>query len=92
MGIQESKDVLVAVNELSLGVIKVVKDGVQPVQDVAGLIAALQQEPLKSSLSLAIQNISAVPSEIKDVDLSEGVELAAVQLSYIPKIVQALKG
>lgn len=90
-GIQETKEVLVAVNELALVVIKHVKDGVS-IGDVTAIISdIIATESFKASLAAAVVGITNVPAEIKDIDIIEGGELAICQASFLPKILEALK-
>lgn len=91
VGITETKEVLVAVNELGLVVIKHVKDGVS-VADVPAIVSELvASDSFKLALVSAVTGITNVPAEVKDVDFTEGMELAKVQLGYVPKILEALK-
>ena len=92
LGIKETKEALVGVNELSVALIQQFKDGFQPVADVSELYAKLAANPeVSSKLMAAYQDIGKVPAEVKDLDLAEGLELAAVQIAYVPKLVEALK-
>lgn len=90
-GIRESKEVLVALNELSMEIIKLVKDGLQW-KDAVDLYSKLNNSDLLSKLTKAANGIDAVPDEVKDLNISEAMELAMVQIAYIPRIVDALKG
>lgn len=91
LGVKEVKELLVAVNEVSVLLVKQFKDGAQ-LADAAALMAAIAgNDELKEKLFAAYMGVGQVPAEIKDVDLQEGLELAGVQLSYIPKIVEAMK-
>lgn len=87
MGIQETKDVLIAANEVAVALIKAAKDGIQ----LTDGLALLANEEVKAALVKAADGISKLPEEMKDVDLNEGLELAAIQIQFIPKIVGALK-
>lgn len=90
-GILETKEAIVGINELSIELVKVFKDGFQST-DVLELVAVLQSnQGLKDALQKAISGASKIPSEIKDINLSEGLELAVVQLSYLPKLQEAFK-
>ncbi len=90
-GIQETKEVLVAVNEIAIVIVKHVKDGVS-VSDIPAIVSELiGSDSFKTTLTAAITNITQVPAEIKDIDLLEGGELAICQASYLPKILEALK-
>lgn len=91
VGITETKEVLVAVNELGLVVIKHVKDGVS-VADVPAIVSELvASDSFKLALVSAVTGITNVPAEVKDVDFTEGMELAKVQLGYVPQLLAALK-
>ena len=91
MGIKETKEVLVGVNELSVLICALAKDGLQ-VTDALSLFNAIQSNvELQNKLVAAFQGAGAVPEEVKDIDLNEGVELLLLQVSYVPKILEALK-
>ncbi len=91
MTINETKDVLNALNKLSLEMIKVFKDGAQ-MQDIAAVLNMIAtNEDLKVALYAAYKDISSVPSELKDIDVMEAIELAQIQLSFVPQIVASLK-
>ena len=91
IGIKETSDVLVAVNLLAVELIKLVKDGIQA-SDAAVLVAIISSnEPVKNALFAAFNNISAVPAEVKDLDVSEVVQLIVAQAQQVPSILEALK-
>jgi hypothetical protein len=46
----------------------------------------------KAAIEAALKNIQAIPAEVKDVTLSEGVEIAMHVVSEIPGIIEAFKG
>lgn len=90
-GIQETSEVLVAANELGLVVIKHVKDGVSA-SDIPAIVSELvASDSFKLALTKAVTNVTQVPAEIADIDFAEGMELAKIQLSYVPKILASLK-
>jgi hypothetical protein len=91
VGIQETKEVLIAANELTLVVIKHVKDGIA-VSDIPAIVSELiASDSFKLALVDAVKGVTNVPAEIKDIDFAEGMELAKVQLGYVPKLLEALK-
>jgi hypothetical protein len=51
----------------------------------------MNSDAAKIALVKAVENILAVPKEISDIDLGEGLELGKVQLNYLPKILEALR-
>ena len=90
-GIKETKEVLVAVNELALIIIKHVKDGLQ-VSDVPSIaLEMFMNEAFKDAIANAVNNISLVPEEVKDLSVEEGLELAKEQISYLPRLLDGLK-
>lgn len=91
LGVQETKDVLVAVNELALFVAQRAKDGLG-VDDAMALVQKVMgDEEFKLVMMKAAIAVKNLPAELKDLDIAEGVELAQLQLTYLPKLVQALK-
>ena len=91
-GIKETKELLVGVNEVALVLIERLKDGIQIGDDIAAIIAKWQSDSdFQAKLTLAVMGINGIPEEVKDIDVNEGVELATIQLSYIPRILAAAK-
>ena len=91
IGIEETKEVLIALDEISLLILGQIKDGIQ-LSDVVSIITkVLASEELKSALSRAVVGISNIPAELKDIDLSEGIELIKTEIAYVPKFLEALK-
>ncbi len=92
LGIEETREVLVAVNELSIFLIGIVMDGIQVFDDGRAIIDKLRNDDVfRVKIQAAIDNVRAVPAEIRDLDAAEGILLGGVQLSYVPKILQALR-
>lgn len=90
--VKESKEVLGAVAELSVVLIKHLKDGLQLSKDLPAIINELvNNEALKAELEKAFNGIGKVDDELKDLSLEEGVELAMVLALKAPKIIDALK-
>lgn len=91
VGIKETKELLVGVNELSLVLLKAFKDGIQA-KDALELFEAIRSNPeLQAKLMQAYEGYGSLPAEMSDVSLAEGLELAQTQLEYLPKILEALK-
>ena len=92
LGVKETKELLVGVIDVSVLLIKHLKDGVQLGKDASAVLAEVaSNEVLKASLLSAVEGISKVPAEVKDVDLLEGGELAVLVASKIKDILAALK-
>ncbi len=91
MEIVDTKELLIGVNELALEIIKQTKDGLQIGQDLASIFARFQNDPVfAEKLTVAVKGISNVSAEIKDLSVQEGIELASIQLQYIPEIFKLL--
>lgn len=90
-GIKEVSEAVVGVNELGILVLKQFKDGVQFADFQAFYEHFAQNIEFKQRLEAAYNDFNKIPAEIKDLDISEGIQLAGIQLSYLPRIVEALK-
>lgn len=89
--VKNVKEVLVALNMVSLVLIKQLRDGFQVADVGAAILEIMASDETKAALVAAIEGITALPAEIADFQLAEGIELALVQLDYLPKILEALK-
>lgn len=90
-GIKETKEAIVGVNELSLVLIDRLKDGYQS-SDLTALVQKLLMDAqFKKVLEDAAKGINDVPKELKDLSLTEGVEIVKLQMEFVPKILAALK-
>lgn len=91
VGIKETKEALVGVNELAVLLVLRLKDGAG-FDDIMAIWEKLgNDQEFKQKLSDAVKGISEVPAEVKDIDLNEGIDLARLQLDYLPKYIDALK-
>lgn len=89
--VKETKEMVIGVNEVTLVLMGGFKDGVQ-FGDFPAFWAHYQNDAkFEAALKAAWDNYQAIPAEIKDIDVGEGLELAAVQLEYVPKMLDALK-
>lgn len=91
MADKEMKELLVGVNELAIILMMQFKDGMQVADFAALYMKYTQDADLKAKLDAAIAGISQVPAEMKSVTLQDGIELAILQASYVPKIIEAMK-
>lgn len=90
-GITQTKAVLDGLNSLALEIISLTKDGIQ-VQDAVQLVEDLiLKAEFKAKLVAAVAAIKDVPAEIKDIDLSEGVQLVQFEYDAVKAIIEALK-
>jgi hypothetical protein len=90
-GVKNIQDIIVFGNEFALLLAKKLKDGIQ-VQDGMDIASALFVDgEVKAAFNAAIADISKVIDEAKDIDAAEGVQLGMLQLSYVPKYIEAFK-
>lgn len=89
--IKELREVVVAANEISLFIISRLKDGVGIDDAMAAYQKLTQDAEFKKMIADAHDGLSTVGGEVKDLDLSEGLELIILQAGYVPKFVEALK-
>lgn len=89
LGVQETKEVLVALDVLALDVVKVIKKHLG-MPEILALVLA--DEDLKSAIAKAVDGVSKVPAELKDLSLAEAIELAMDQAKSVPALLAALKG
>jgi hypothetical protein len=90
-GIQETKDAMIAINEVGLTMVQLFADGAQ-FQDVMQIWKKLSEdETFKAQLAAAYEGWSSISGEISDLDVNEALELVTVQLAYIPKFVDVIK-
>lgn len=91
VGIKETKEAVVGVNEVGLHVARRLKDGFQVIPDSIAFYNDLVNDPdFKSKIIAAWENHQAIPEEVKDLDTGEVVELVVIQASYVPKIIAEL--
>lgn len=83
MGIKETQEAIKGLFKLAALMAKLGKDGIQP-QDFAELIAKLSlDEEFKQAMLDAYQGCGKIPAEIKDLSLSEGLQLVPVVIDGI---------
>jgi hypothetical protein len=92
MGIQETKELLVAVDEVALQLVKGFKKG-GAFGTFGEFFNALQNDPaFKAALEAAWDKHNQIPAELADLSMMEMLELGGLELSYVPKFIDALKG
>lgn len=84
MEIKETKELIAAVKKLSVDVIKGLKDGVQ-FDDINIIVGNID------SIKVALEGISEVDDEIKDLDLNEIKDLVGDAIDMITAILEAVK-
>lgn len=92
IGIQETKELVIGVIDVACLLIKNLKDGLQLGKDAEAVLSELSgNEALKAELVKAMEGISKVPAEVKDLDLVEGGDLAVTVASKVQDILKALQ-
>jgi hypothetical protein len=88
-GVQETKEAIIAFNEIALFLASQLKDGVG-LDDASALYnKILKDHDFKAKLLLAYDKYNLIPGEIKDIDAGEGLELVQVQIEYVSKYINA---
>lgn len=90
MDIKETKEALSGLLTLAEIIGKELKDGAQ-LQDAVAIFHAISSDPAKKAeLEAAFADIKKVPDEIKDISLSEGVELSSILIKRLPDLLKVL--
>lgn len=90
-GVKETREALVGVNEVSLFLAVKLQDGAQ-FSDATDFYKKLTEDAaFKKVIEDAYEGYDKIPAEVKDIDGAEALELAAVQIEYVPKFIDALK-
>jgi len=88
MDIKNTKELVTLLKAISIPVAKEIpKDGFQP----SDLFSFMGSEEFKAAVGPAMENISLVIPEMKDVDIMESAELAKIGIDFIFDLYKALK-
>ena len=89
--VNETMELLKAVNEIAMFFVKRLKDGVG-VDDAMAFYEVISKDAeFKEMLFKAYENAKEIPAEVKDLDYQEVIALILEQLKYIPKFIQTVK-
>ena len=91
LDIQESQEALIAVNSLAILLIKQFRDGIQLTDFVELYAKILSNAEVKEKMQAAYEGVSKIPSEMKDIDFREIIQLSSLQLSFLPEMIEAIK-
>lgn len=91
LGIKETKDALEALNKISLLLIKHLKDGAQLKDALEMATEVMAGAELKTAVAEAFKGITAIPSELKDLDSGEIFELVMNEGKFGLEVIGALK-
>lgn len=88
MGVKDTKEAMIGINELALTLARIFSDGVQ-FQDFMELWRKVgEDETFKAQLMAAYEGWGNIPDELADIDVQESLEIIGVQLSYVPKLLE----
>lgn len=91
MEIVQTKELVKGLLELMKVSAEIFKDGFQA-QDIIDGYVKLSADPVKkAALEAALKDINAVPAELKDITLAEGIELVVVVAQELPSLLEAFK-
>ena len=91
MGIKESKEALEGMMELSICMMEVFKDGMQ-LSDAMELWDKLKNDPsVSAKMMMAYEGYKKIPSEMKDLDIAEGIQLAMCVMQRVPDMIKVFQ-
>lgn len=89
LGIKETKEAAIGIIALGGFIAKEIKAKKSIGQDMMDLFVAMQSDPeFRSKLEAAVNGLELVPSEIGNMSIQEGIELAG---AIVPEVIKALK-
>jgi len=89
MAQKEIKDILIALGDLGELVVGLAKDGIQA-SDAIKLVDALIKNPkIIEDIKAAVQGVSGIPAELKEINLVDGVDLAQCAYDQVKKVLAA---
>lgn len=88
--VKETKEVLVALNEVSLLIMDRMKDGVDFSDFIAFYEKITKDEEFQKVLRAAWEGKQEISKEVGDISILEGMELLQVQIGYLPKILERI--
>lgn len=91
VGIKETKEVIVALGAIAPVIVKTIKDGVQVTDAVTIYEQLIKNEEVKAKFIAAIENIQAVPEEVKDLQMVEIAELAVESAKQTFEVIKTLQ-
>jgi len=87
IGVKNSKAMLRGGMKMTVMMMKLFKDGMQ-MQDFVIIITELQKDP---DFIEAFRDLKEIPAEMRDLSLSEGMELVMEGIPYIPMMIDAMR-
>ena len=91
-GVQETKEALQGILEVSVALAEIFKDGAQ-LSDIAAIYAKfVSDDALRGKIQKATEDIGKIPAELSDLDLREMIELGTIASSFVPRLIDVLRG
>ena len=91
VGIKETTEVITALGAIAPAIVKTMKDGVQVTDGVTIYEQIIRNEEVKAKIMAAIENIKAVPEEVKDLQMVEIAELILVSSKQTFEVIKSLQ-
>lgn len=86
--VKNLKEVIGLVFVIVIAILKEVKkDGFQ----VSDLFVFLSSQEFQSQITPAIEGVTEIPAEVKDMDANEGIQLGVEVLFYVKAIIEIFK-
>ena len=90
-GIKETTEVIAALGAIAPAIVKTMKDGVQVADAVTIYEQIIRNEEVKAKIMAAIENIQAIPEEVKDLQTVEIAELVLVSAKQTFEVIKSLQ-
>lgn len=88
IGIKELKEAVIGTNEVALFTAERMSDGADFGDFKAFYDKLTKDEEFQKVLKEAWEGRQKIPKEVQDIDLAEGMELAQLQISYLPRYIK----
>lgn len=90
-GVKETKELLTGIFVIAKVLGAELKDGFQ-IADLVAAFNAIQADPIKKAqLEAALKEVKMVPDEVKEISLSESLELVVHVIGELPSVIEAFK-
>ncbi len=90
-GVKETKEAIVGLLKLAGVMGGLLRDGVQASDALELMNKLMGDEVLKAALMAAYSDVSKIPDEVKDLSMSEGLELISAVVAEIPGLLANIK-
>jgi len=91
VGIKETKEALIGINEVALFLCSAMSDGTSFSDFIAFYDKLTKDVEFQKVLRNAWEGRERISEEMSNVDIVEGMELLQLQIGYVPKFLEAFK-